>query len=78
VIPSGSTCTLRYHWKGKVSKAPRAGDVLKTRTGRRYMIISVSGQLVTSLGLKVLVMHEDDELPEGARVYGFAWDKRGK
>jgi len=90
VTPSGSTCKLRYRWLGRLGGEPRKGDVLKTSTGRRYMILSISGgerrpvevsgrilyHWIGAMHFEVLVMHEDDPTPDGARVYDFKWDKR--
>lgn len=80
MTPAGEIVTLRYHWRGKVGKEPREGDVLQTTTGRRYLILSDGGGAgqVGGMKLTVLVMHEDDLTPSGVRVYEFRWDKRGK
>lgn len=45
-VPAGSTCKIRYAWKGKPEKHPRDGDVIKTRSGRRYVILRAHGQRI--------------------------------
>lgn len=75
--PPGETCKLRYRWEGAPGDRPKDGDVLETGTGRRYLILKIKNAS-GSMRLEVLVMHENDELPTGARVHEFRWDKREK
>lgn len=78
----GEEVKLRYQWRGPIDEHPVAGDVLESRTGRRYLVVHVSGRhdqagrVLGRLTLKCLVMHPDDEYPEGARVSELVWDKR--
>lgn len=75
----GETCKLTYRWEGDPEECPREGDVLQTGTGRRYSLLEVGGGAPGgSMRIKALVMGPGDELPEGARVYPLAWDRRGK
>ena len=45
-VPAGETTKIRYTWKGKPKKHPRNGDVIKTRTGRRYVILCARGRRI--------------------------------
>ena len=40
----GDTCNLTYAWKGDPAAHPVNGDVLKTSTGRRYLILCARGR----------------------------------
>ena len=80
--PAGEACKLTYRWKGKLGKEPRKGDVLKTGTGRRYLILEVGGgarepvevkgkilnRWIGAMHFKVLVMFEDDPTPDAVDV----------
>lgn len=75
--PSGSLVSLYYD-------SPRdvvAGDVLRTPTGRMYLLWSVRRQTrglhIGRWHLKAIVIGVD-ELPAGARVHPIYWYRRRK
>jgi hypothetical protein len=76
--PAGTKVNLSYRWKGDPTKWPRKGDVLKTSTGRRYMILGIGDRrsATSPMRLEALVLNKDDKVPRGARIYEFKWDTR--
>jgi hypothetical protein len=63
----GDPCILtRLWWEGP---EPVAGDGLRTKTGRQYLILAVRGKRLDCLVL------EKDEVING-RVYEWEWGKR--
>ena len=73
----GEEAAITYAWKGDLADRPRVGDVLQTKTGRRYLILDARGGCSGgAMKLKCLIMDPDDSLPEGARVYPLHWNAR--
>ena len=75
----GEVAGLVYDWLGE-GPPPRGGDVLETRTGRRYLVVDARRVRTTKspcrLRIKGLVLEEGDG-PEGEyRVYPLFWDPR--
>mgnify|MGYP000638561123 CR=1 FL=1 len=71
--PAGSPVTLTDH--GTAGNPPGPGDVLETSTGRRYLIVDVTGELGRRR-LACVVMAADEAAPDDAAVYGWTWARR--
>jgi len=72
----GEEAAITYTWKGALADRPRVGDVLQTKTGRRYLIAGGNGLACATMRLSTVVMAPDDSLSEGARVYPLHWNAR--
>jgi hypothetical protein len=76
--PTGAIVSL-YYDGSRFGRDVRAGDVLETDTGRRYLIVTMRRQLVGKhagrLHLSCVVVAE---APEGATVHPLHWYKRGR
>lgn len=55
---------------------PEAGDVLETRTGRRYLILEARPQGRHRVVYACAVMAPEDEHPEGAVRFEWEWARR--
>lgn len=81
VVKPGETARLTYDWTGE-GPPPREGDVLKTSTGRRYLVVSLrtvaSSVSPCRLAIRGLVLAAGDE-PEGPyRTYPLQWNRRSR
>lgn len=79
--PAGSEVKLTIDWGGEGDPdLPEPGDVLQTRTGRRYVIASfrrvASSKVPCRLKVVGVVMAEDEGEPDGARVFHLRWWER--
>lgn len=75
----GETARLVYDWLGE-GPPPREGDVLQSRSGRRYLVVSAkrvkTRRSPSRQRIEGLVLAEGDG-PEGPhRVYPLCWNAR--
>lgn len=75
--PPGSIVTLT-DLEPRCGGGPEPGDVLETRTGRRYLIDRISPGSGRSRRLSCVVMAPDDPQPEGAVRFTWSWAPRPK
>jgi hypothetical protein len=59
-------------WDGPL---PRAGDMLETSTGRRYLIQQV-GSTAPSFTLHCVVVPDDCALPPGHKLFRWTWTRK--
>lgn len=72
--PPGSVVSLLNHRPDSWANGPEVGDVLETRTGRRYLIVD-RRKVGRRASYSCLVMHPDDPYPDGVR-FTWEWAKR--
>lgn len=73
--PPGSVVTLANHRPGSWAEGPHEGDVLETRTGRRYLITD-RRKVGDRASYTCVVMHPDDPYPDQAVRFSWEWTPR--
>ena len=71
--PAGSIVKLRVEGKEYVAEV---GDVMETRTGRRYLILEARPSGRHRVVYSCAVMAPEDEHPEGAVRFEWEWARR--
>lgn len=70
----GSIVTLTD--AGPIEGGPEPGDVLETRTGRRYLLLERTPSGKAGARYRCVVMDPADEYPEGSVRFSWAWTPR--
>lgn len=74
--PPGSVVTLTNDRPGSGREGPEEGDVLETRTGRRYLIVERRPVGEHRARYSCVVMDPADPYPPGAVRWSWEWTPR--